>query len=231
MDVARYDAVAGMYAENFDHTVTPAGAALLSLAGEVEGLSAIDLACGHGAITRELTRRGASPVTGVDISAELLAVAGAAEAREPLGITYVHADAASYRAAEWVDLVTCNFGLSDIDDLDGALRTASSVLRPGGRFVFSILHPRFPGSGTAAPAWPREGTYYDEGWWRPDDPQSALRREVGANHRMLSTYLTALARHGLRVEAAEEPRPEQQWASQTGAAAFPVYFVARCRPA
>lgn len=219
-----------MYADKFDHRVTPAGLALLTLTGKVRGASVVDIACGHGVMTRELARRGARLV-GVDISAELLALARAAEENDQLGVTYVHDDVAAYRSTEPVDLVTCNFGLSDIDDLDGALRTVHSSLRPGGSFVFSILHPCFPGSGTVAAAWPPGGTYYDEGWWRTEDPQSALRRQVGANHRTLSTYLNALSRHDLQVEEAVEPRPEEDWAERTGAASFPVYFVARCRRA
>jgi len=179
-------------------------------------------------MTRELARRGAK-VVGVDLSVGLLALAGATEADDQLGVTYVHDDAAAYRSPERVDLVTCNFGLSDIDDLHGALRTVHSLLRPGGLFVFSILHPCFPGSGNAAAAWPHDLTYYDEGWWRTDDPQSALRRQVGANHRTMSTYLNALSRHNLQVQEAVEPRPEEDWAVRTGAASFPVYFVARCR--
>ncbi len=49
------------------------------------------MACGQGRVARELTRRGGR-VTGVDISAALLSKARAAEARGPLGISYVHAD-------------------------------------------------------------------------------------------------------------------------------------------
>ncbi|MCA1712480.1 MAG: class I SAM-dependent methyltransferase [Actinobacteria bacterium] len=228
MNVARYDAVARMYADNFDHRASPAGLALLTLTGNVRGATAVDLACGHGVMTRELARRGAK-VVGVDISGELIALARGVEATEQLGVTYVHDDAAAFRWTEPVDLVTCNFGLSDIDDVDGALRTVHSLLRPRGSFVFSILHPCFPGSGTAAAAWPPDGTYYDEGWWRTRDPQSTLRRQVGANHRTLSGYLNALSRHDLPVEEALEPRPEEDWADRTGAGSYPVYFVARCR--
>ena len=48
-------------------------------------------------------------------------------------------------SGETFDGVVCNYGLSDIDDLDGVLATVSRVLTPAGWFVFSILHPCFPG--------------------------------------------------------------------------------------
>ncbi len=51
-----------------------------------------------------------------------------------MGIRYVHADIAAAipagLAADTFDAVTCNFGLSDIDDLDGAIATVQAVLKP-----------------------------------------------------------------------------------------------------
>src|SRR5437660_8623137 len=92
---ARYDEIADFY-EAFAPDVydDPPTAALLSLVGDVSGLRLLDLACGHGRLTRELARRGAQ-VTGVDLAAALLAKARVREQAHPLGITYVQADVAS----------------------------------------------------------------------------------------------------------------------------------------
>ena len=70
MPEARYDAVADFYATAFDAIDDPASMALLDLIGSPGGLRILDLACGHGRITRELARRGAD-VTGADMSAAL----------------------------------------------------------------------------------------------------------------------------------------------------------------
>ncbi len=231
---ARYDAVADFY-EQFapDLYEDPPMAALLGLVGDVAGLRLLDLACGHGRLARELARRGGQ-VVGVDIAAALLAKARAREAVSPLQIAYVHTDAASPEtlAGEIFDGVVCSFGLSDIDDLDGAVATVARVLRPGGFFAFSIVHPCFPGwqAKQASPSWQPGRGYYDEVWWRAEGPAHGLRPKVGANHRMLSTYLNTLARHGLVVEEVAEPMPEPEWidaAPNTGP--VPVYLVVRCR--
>lgn len=100
-----------------------------------------------------------------------------------------------------------------------------------GVFAFSLLHPCFPGweAKQVNPSWRPGRGYYEEGWWRADGPVHGLRPKVGANHRMLSTYLNTLARHGLVVEEVAEPLPEPEWtdvAPSTGP--VPVYLVVRC---
>src|SRR5258707_14359713 len=84
--------MADFYEQRSGKTVSdPATAALLDLAGAVGGLRLLEVGCGQGRVARELARRGAT-LTGLDISAALLAKARAYEAAQPLGIRYLHAD-------------------------------------------------------------------------------------------------------------------------------------------
>ncbi len=235
-EAARYDLIRDFYLDVVGMEVggEPTAAALLDLLGDVRGMRVLDLACGHGRIARELARRGAR-VAGVDISEVLLDRARATEAEEPLGIAYVNVDATSGRtlAGETFDGVACNHGLADIDDLDGAVATVARVLRPDGRFVFSILHPCFPGWDADAPSsWPRGDGYYAEGWWLARNP--GIRGKVGSNHRTLSTYLNTLGRHRLTIDEVAEPAPTSrmralQLAAQPDAGQLPMFLVVRCR--
>jgi SAM-dependent methyltransferase len=227
---ARYDAIVDFYLAGFDSSDDPATVALLDLLGSAAGLRVLDVACGHGRVTRELARRGAE-VAGVDISGVLLGRAREAEQAEPLGIRYLQADVSSSAAgldAAGFDVVTCNFGLSDID---GAAAVISGALRPGGRFVFSILHPCFPGGTDISGSWPTGGRYYDEGRWMPGDRQSSLRRQVGATHRTLSTYLNVLRRQDLWLDEVAEPVPPSDWDARHEADRHPVYLAAAFRKA
>jgi SAM-dependent methyltransferase len=229
---ARYDTVADDYAGHPDRYDQPALASLLRLVDDISCGAALDLACGHGLLTRQLARRGLS-VVGVDISSGLIEHARAIDAADPQEVTYLLGDASdpATLAGRTFDLVTSNFGLSDIDDLEGLFSAVSMAIRPGGRFVFSILHPSFLGSGAVSGSWPSGSTYYDERWWRADGELSTLRSEVGANHRMLSTYINVASRHGLHVHRIEEPEPEADWTTERPeAAAQPVYLVVDCRP-
>lgn len=215
-DPARYDGFADWYAE-FTKDWEP----LALLPDDLAGQRVLDLACGYGTASRYLAGQGAR-VTGLDISAGLLSRARQMEADQALGIRYVQGDATS---TDWWDGVAfdgavCNMALMDIDDLNGALSTVASVLTAGGWFSFSVFHPCYPGgpegSSSGLPSWPPEGGYAREGWW--STAGDGIRGRVGANHRMLSTYLNALHGAGLALEEVAER-----------GSSVPVAFIARCR--
>ena len=226
MTPARYDRVADDYEAMFGDSVDdPATSALLELLGDVSAMRLLDVPCGQGRVARELTRRGAE-VVGADLSSALLAKARAFDATDPFGTQYLQIDAAAPDAfaGETFDGVVCNYGLSDIDDLKGFLATVTRVLRAGGPFAFSLLHPCSPGLGDDVSAdWPPDGGYYQEGWWRSEGAASDLRREVGSNHRMLSTYVNALAAQGLVLEALRE--------RAIPGITVPMFLAGRCRNA
>ena len=147
---ARYDEFAEWY-EQWIGDAPPLIAAHAGLLPVVTGHRVLDIACGQGRMSRYLASLGAD-VAGVDISAMML---GKARAAGPENITYICADVTGH-PAWWdgrpFDGCTCELALMDIDDLPGALSTVTTVLRPGGWFVASIVHPCFPGSEGAGAA-------------------------------------------------------------------------------
>jgi SAM-dependent methyltransferase len=202
---SRFDPIADWYVEaTRDWGPEP----LALLPEDLAGQRVLDQACGYGVASRYLAARGAR-VTGVDLSHRLLTRAREAEAAEPLGVDYIHADATT--TAWWdgrpFDGALSNMALMDIEDLDGALRAAFAVLRPGGWFSLSLFHPCFPGgpigSASGLSSWPPEAGYSAEGWWTTNG--TGVRGRVGAYHRMLSTYLNAVLAAGFRLEEFAEP--------------------------
>jgi len=202
------------------------GPSLFRRLGSVYGLRILDLACGQGFLCRELARRGAQ-VTGVDASGEMIRLARTYESGNPLGITYLHADAADLRDLDdsSFDIVICNLSLTDIADLEGAMTEVARVLVPGGRFIFSLLHPCFhpPNArfitDSAGRVFHRAvGRYYQEGHWWPEGPEAggppSWRSRAGAIHRTLSAYLNALTRHNLAPVHIEEPVPTAEGMEQ-----------------
>ncbi len=116
----------------------------LALLGHVRGLTVLDLGCGEGRFARMLSERGAR-VTGVDVAPTMVRLAQEMEDASPLGVRYLTRDAARLDglADGAFELVVAYMSFMDIEDHCGAIREAGRVLRPNGRFVFSILHPCF----------------------------------------------------------------------------------------
>jgi SAM-dependent methyltransferase len=195
-------------------------------------------------VARHLAHRGAS-VVGIDLSARLLAIARRHEEAVPRGIVYQHGDARSLDGVgdSMFDGVVCHMALMDIPDLAPTLRSVARILRPGGWFVFSILHPCYHTARSGEMALP-EGTvrtvarYFVEGYWR-SDARPGPPGKVGAYHRTLSTYVNALADAELTLERMSEPRPIGDAADAPSRLSrsdwrpvweeVPAVLVARCR--
>jgi ubiquinone/menaquinone biosynthesis C-methylase UbiE len=215
--IARYDEFAEWY-ELWLGDAPPLIAAHSDLVPDVTGKRVLDIACGQGRMSRYLARQGAD-VVGVDISAAML---DKARGTGPQNIAYVHADVAR-QPAWWdgrpFDGCTCEMALMDIDDLAGALSTVATVLRRGGWFVASIVHPCFAGTDNGRSSWPPGEGYEREGWWTSaEHSPDGVRIRVGATHRKLSTFLNALHEAGLEAERFVEPP-----------AAVPMFLLWRCR--
>ncbi len=215
--VARYDDFAEWYSQ-WIRDMPPLIAAEPGLLPGLAGDRVLDIGCGQGRLSRHLARLGAE-VTGVDLSAEML---DRARTAGPADITYIQADITgqpTWWDGQPFDGCTCEMALMDIDDLAGALSAVAAVLRPGGWFAASLVHPCFPGIDQGVSSWPPGRGYECEGWWTsPDHRPEGVRIRVGATHRKLSTYLNALLDAGLEAERfAEPPAP------------VPTYLLWRCR--
>jgi SAM-dependent methyltransferase len=94
----------------------------------------LDVASGPGYIAGAAADRGAI-VAGVDFSAPM--VAAAAQRYSKAHFRRGDAEALPFAEAGF-DAVTMNFGLLHLGDPDKALAEACRVLRPGGRFAFTV---------------------------------------------------------------------------------------------
>jgi demethylmenaquinone methyltransferase/2-methoxy-6-polyprenyl-1,4-benzoquinol methylase len=98
-------------------------------AGPAAGEVAVDVACGTGALTRELEAlTPGALVAGFDFSLEMLARAGGGRFAAGDALQLPLADAA-------VDVVTIAFGLRNLPEPAQGLLEFRRVLRPGGRLV------------------------------------------------------------------------------------------------
>jgi demethylmenaquinone methyltransferase/2-methoxy-6-polyprenyl-1,4-benzoquinol methylase len=150
-----YDAMNGLMTAGLDRRWRRRAA----LAARLEpGMSAVDVACGSGALTRELAAAVGpnGSVLGIDVSTAML---GRARTHTPPGGSalprYELGDALELPLADRsVDAATIAFGLRNVPDYRRCLAEMARVTRPGGRVV--VLEIAMPEGGigrVAAALW------------------------------------------------------------------------------
>lgn len=184
--------------------------AVFSAIGECTSLDVLDVGCGEGYLSRELARRGAAHIEGLDRSAALIAAAG--EISTP-NARFSEGDVASLPFGDSsFDLVVANHLLNDLPDIDQPIREIARVLRPGGRLVALTLHPCFYGDraeqkvvdiGVTDYFTPRavEQTFQVDGLESPATSVSWVRP--------LEAYAGALTAAGLYINGLTEPHPTE----------------------
>jgi SAM-dependent methyltransferase len=171
------------------------------LLGDVRGLDVLEVGCGAGQCTRWLAAHGARPV-GLDLSAAMLRAGGAHPAA-----SFVQADARRLPfAAASFDLACSAYGaVPFVADPDLIMREVARVLRPGGRWVFSVTHPvRWAFPDDPGPAGlVADRSYFDRTpYVELDGDGTVLYAE---HHRTLADRVADLVAAGFVLERLVEP--------------------------
>jgi SAM-dependent methyltransferase len=175
------------------------------LLGDVDGLDVLEVGCGAGQCSRWLAAHGAR-VVGLDLSAGMLRAA--ARGRRPgAGYALVQADARALPLADATFDVACSaYGaVPFVADPERIMREVARVLRPGGRWVFSVTHPvrwAFPDDpGPAGLTATR--SYFDRTSYVELDGAGGVR--YAEHHRTLGDRVGDLVAAGFTLERLVEP--------------------------
>ncbi|WP_459191225.1 class I SAM-dependent methyltransferase [Halosimplex sp. J119] len=173
----------------------------LTLLLDVAGRDVLELGCGGGQCSVALAERGAS-VTGLDLSAEQLAFARDLAGERDADVEFLQGDVTDLGFADdSFDVAFNAYVFQWVGDLAACFREAHRVLRPAGRFVFSMPHPVY---GLAdAESHRVEGSYFDTG--RQVTPQDDLDVDMVTYRHTVSEVHNALVGAGFRVERLLEP--------------------------
>lgn len=143
-DADDYQAEHGAFLGEVDFVWCPEGLreADAGLLGDLRGRRVLELGCGAASAARWLATQGSRPV-GIDLSAGMLRHAAAAATRSGVRVPLVQADALALPfAADAFDIACTAFGaIPFVADSSAVMREVYRVLRPGGRWVFSVTHP------------------------------------------------------------------------------------------
>jgi SAM-dependent methyltransferase len=213
--------------------------AMKRLIGDVRGKRVFDAGCGHGSYSIYCAKRGAM-VTGVDISEAMIEIAE----REAKGAG-----------------VRIDFRVGDVTNLEGIppecfdiaisscavcfrmpffFREMGRVLKPGGVFCFSDVHPIHGGGhseGKGSFSALVVDRYYDRsirkaknvfGKLDPSNPDYEWQWE----HYTLEDYCVALREAGFLIQALEEPQPDPSMKSYNlelydRSSKYPIFILVR----
>ena len=210
------------------------------LLGDVRGHDVLEIGCGAAQGARWLVRAGAR-VTAFDVSSGQLEQARRLDARSGTTVgRLVQADAQSlpFRDASF-DVVASAFGgIPFVADSAGTVTEVARVLRPGGRFVFSVIHPTrwaFPDDPGPGGLTVRQ-SYFDRTPYVEVDADGTA--SYVEHHRTLGDRVRELVAAGLVLEDLVEPewptgheREWGQWSPLRGRLMPGTAIFVTCRPA
>ncbi len=106
----------------------------------------LDVACGTGDLSLELSRNSKAHVVGTDFCRPMLTIANRKSQIANLEIPYIEADAMTLPVADAsFDAATIAFGLRNLPNYENGLEELCRVLKPNGKLVvLECSHPRLP---------------------------------------------------------------------------------------
>lgn len=164
-----WDSVAEWYdamveEEKSDHFANVIVPGALRLLRPQRGMNVLDVACGQGAIARQIAGLGCH-VMGLDASPRLIEAARQRTADAGVEVRFEVADArllvdlheSPGIAPVSMDAAICIMALMNIDPLEPVMRGIASLLKPDGVLVAVILHPAFRSPRQTSWGWDSDG--------------------------------------------------------------------------
>lgn len=186
---------------------------LKELLPDLKGKTVLDLGCGYGWHCRYAVEKGASHVTGIDISEKMLARAREINNAQEISYEQMALEDAVFAKGHF-DVVFSSLAIHYVKCYDELVQNIYSWLKVRGSFVFSVEHPIFTAQGK------QDWIYDDEGdklCWPVDNYFIEGKRDtvflgerVVKYHRTLTGYLGPLINVGFKIKQIAEPLPNAE---------------------
>jgi SAM-dependent methyltransferase len=216
-------------------------AVLLDFLGDVRGRRILDAGSGTGYLSRLLARAGGD-VTAVENAHRFHEIALKYQQASPLGIDFYHGSISSMPWLEdaTFDMVVANYVLMDVREYKNAIDEIARVLKPGGRFVFSLVHNtidfQWDRPALDSPRKDDRVGWRDAGYFVPRAGyiQWGSFEPFLTFHRPLRDYVAACNAAGLELRDLDEPYLTEEGqrvlppSEVESARLAPISYVLRC---
>lgn len=183
--------------------------AIKSAISDLKGKTILDLGCGSGQFAKYCIEAGASQVTGIDISTNMIEQANKENKHEKIDYICIPIEDLVLDNQKF-DLIISSLAVHYIEDYSALIKKISGFLNENGEFIFSTEHPIVT-ARIKMNNWVRD----NEGnriHWAIDNYQEEGKREqhwyidgVIKYHRTISTLINELINNGLGLEKIIEP--------------------------
>lgn len=191
---------------------------------DMRGKTILDFGCGTGIFTFLLEQYYPSRIIGIDLSEEMIKIATAKGKNKKSSAQFILGDAgklANY-FDEPFDLVFSSTTTHYLANLDALFENISRVLKEDGVCVLSVIHPVYSAQYPIehADTFPSDEEWvvryldqrkraYIQPWIEYNDQfENQLSRSY---HYIMSDYMNAILRAGLKIQALKEPMPPEVW--------------------
>jgi len=197
----------------------------LGFLGKLQGKRVLDFGCGPGLFAKMLSKKGAE-VYAVDAASKMIELAqkepGVLEDR----IHFEVGDASKGLSFEnnFFDLALAIHVLMDIENWQDSLKEIFRVLKPKGRFIFSVSHPCFTfpvmvfKRGVLGRIFPKclSARVFD--YFASANAEKKLRRKISISHyhRPINVYINTLFKTGFEIIRVDEPPMPSVLAQKSG---------------
>jgi SAM-dependent methyltransferase len=191
--------------------------ALLDALGEIGNRRVLDLGCGDGSFGHQVLERGGRSYLGVDGSAAMIERANDRRRDDRIAYGLLDIEDLSRERLHSIspvsvpfefDLITARMSLHYVADLERMLTAATGLLAPGGRLLFSVVHPVVSAAGAAPSASADRTTQVVDRYFEPGPRRQPWFGEtVTWHHRTIEDYVGAVHRCGLRLTVLSECPP------------------------
>ena len=213
-----YDRWSAIYDQEDNPLIRLEEPVVARLIGEVDGLEVADIGCGTGRWSIRLAAEGAN-VTAVDFSEGMLEKARAKAGADK--VRFISHDLAlplPFEAGAFDRVLNC-LVLDHVSELDHLFGEMKRICRPDGFVLISSMHPAMMLLGIQA---------------RFADPETGRDTRPESAPNLISDYLMASSRAGLRLDHMSEHAVDEKLAANSPRAAkyigWPMLLMMRLRP-